>query len=67
MINPATPPATNAVKPPIQSDCADPSGSVVNKPKNAWLNTMGVGISTASQHSAKRISVENAPVEALRI
>ena len=67
MITPATPPATNAVKPPIQSDCADPSGSVVNKPKNAWLKTMGVAINTASQQSAKSKSVENAPVEALRM
>jgi hypothetical protein len=66
MTAPAMPPAANAVKPPIKSDCIEPIGSVVNKLINAWLNTNGVPINTPTQHSAKSISVENAPVDALR-
>ena len=47
----------------MKSDCTEPIGSDVNKPMNAWLNTKGVPINTATQHSAKRSRVENAPVD----
>ena len=66
MIAPAMPPDTNEDKPPIQSDDSDPADSNVNKPTKAWLRTRVSPSATPAQHRAKIMSVENAPVDALR-